>query len=226
VLFRSSTTTTTNINVSDLQEQIASISAQIGKFGTIDDLSKRVSLVEKELASSVSSDQAATVSGQFDKLTVLGKTLLSDVGITGKVTMGLLSLDGMSTDATPAAAINTLSGPLKLQSLGLNGIDILNGKITIDTNGNMKVNAEITAKKYNVDTSDVLSASVGEAIIPIGSTSATINTTALTGSSKIFATPKKLPVPVSTDVKGNGTFEIDIKEPLNEDVKVDWWIIN
>ncbi|PJC28308.1 hypothetical protein CO054_00845, partial [Candidatus Shapirobacteria bacterium CG_4_9_14_0_2_um_filter_39_11] len=43
-------------------------------------------------------------------------------------------------------AVNTLSGPLYLQSLGLGGIDILAGKIIIDSSGNLTVEGDVTIK--------------------------------------------------------------------------------
>jgi len=43
-------------------------------------------------------------------------------------------------------SLNTLSGPLYLQSLGLGGIDILAGKIIIDSSGNLTVNGNVTIK--------------------------------------------------------------------------------
>ena len=43
-------------------------------------------------------------------------------------------------------AINTLSDPLYLQSLGLGGIDILAGKIVIDSSGNLTVEGDVTIK--------------------------------------------------------------------------------
>ncbi|MBA3724055.1 MAG: site-specific integrase [Candidatus Levybacteria bacterium] len=71
-------------------------------------------------------------------LSVLGRTTLSDVGITGKVTIGLMSIEGLNDAGT--ASINTSAGPLMIQSNGFNGVDFLNGKVAIDTSGNLKVN--------------------------------------------------------------------------------------
>ena len=218
-------------SITELQMQVASISSQLRK---IDDLSKQLADLQKQLplltvltassSASMLSNTDATISGT---LSVLGKTLLSDIGVTGKLTAGLLTIDGMdSSSGTAAASINTLSGPLKLQSLALGGLDILSGKVTIDTNGNIQTSGIVTAKKYNVDTSDSASASVGEATLPAGQTRVEVKTSAITDTSKIFATPKKLPIPVSTDITGKQTFEIDIKEPLQKNLQIDWWVVN
>ncbi len=70
-------------------------------------------------------------------LSVFGRSTLSDVGITGKVNIGLLTINGLNDEGQ--TTINTTSGPLKIQSDGFNGIDFLHGKISIDTKGNLNV---------------------------------------------------------------------------------------
>jgi hypothetical protein len=147
-------------SVTQLQTQYASLSAQLGK---IDDLSKQLTDLEKTInptqglqgtgspsavlgASTPSEDTA--IGGRFN---VLGRTVLSDLGVTGTINTGLLTIDGMDANASGSATINTLSGPLKLQPLGLGGLDILNGKVTLDTMGNLVVNGDITAKTIHAD---------------------------------------------------------------------------
>lgn len=71
-------------------------------------------------------------------LSVVGRTTLSDVGITGKVTIGLMNIEGLN--ASGNATINTSSGPLKFQSDGFNGVDFMNGKVAIAPNGDLEVN--------------------------------------------------------------------------------------
>ena len=150
---------------------------------------------------------------------VLGRTTVNDLGVTGNINSGLLAIHGIDGE------IYTIAGDLKLQSLGLGGIDILNGKVTIDTKGNIVTKGEITAKKVNIDESDSGSKSVGDIIIKAGETEAEVKTTSLTSKSHIFATPNK-PIAVGTDQKDENTFTITLKESLSEDVKVDWWVIN
>jgi hypothetical protein len=117
---------------------------------------------------------------------VIGQTLLTDVGITGTVTDGVMTINGL--DENEQASINTV-GNLKLQNEGAGGIDILSGKILIDTNGNFVSQGQVTAMKYNVNTSNVQSASLGRGIITFGQTQAVINSTAVTNNSEIFITP-------------------------------------
>ena len=124
--------------------------------------------------------------------------------------------------------MNTSSGPRKLHSDGFNGVDILGSKVVIATNGDIKVAGQITAKKVNIDTADVASASLGEAVLPTGTTKITINTKSVTSKSKIFLTPKtKTSEPLSVTGQVNGqSFDIETNSALNKDIKFSWWIVN
>ena len=174
-------------------------------------------------------DKGATISGT---LTVLGRTTLTDLGVTGNINAGLLSINGLdpSTGSGQAGAtINTLSGNLYLQSLGLGGIDILNGKITIDTKGNIEVAGTITASKINIDTKDKESASIGSGVIAASQTSVAISSTSATENSKIFVTATtptgKQSLFVSKKTAGVG-FVVAIEQSYNEDITFDWWVVN
>jgi len=74
-----------------------------------------------------------------DGLTVLGNTSLADTTIAGSLNIG-------GTLALADSSINSLSGTLYLNSLGLGGIDILAGKIVIDSSGNLTVSGDVTVK--------------------------------------------------------------------------------
>jgi excisionase family DNA binding protein len=157
-------------------------------------------------------------------LSVGGRTTLSDVGITGKMNIGLLSIEGLSENGF--ATLNTVSGPLMIQSDGINGVDILNGKVVIAANGDITTKGEITTKKINIDTTQVAGASLGTATILNGQTKITVNTTAITDKSKIFV--QAIDAPVATAVKrvDADTFEIRIALPQTTDLKLNWWIVN
>jgi hypothetical protein len=148
---------------------------------------------------------------------------LSDVGITGKMNIGLLSIDGLSENGF--ATLNTTSGPLMIQSDGINGIDILGGKVVIAANGDITTKGEITVKKVNIDTTQVAGTSLGTVVIPAGKTSIDIDTTALTTKSKIFATPERA-VAVGAKAKDSNTITIQLDIPTTIDTKISWWIIN
>jgi hypothetical protein len=125
---------------------------------------------------------------------------------------------------------------LKIQSDGFNGVDFINGKVTIATNGDMKVGGIVSAKaikteKLNIteDTnsspSAVLSSSAGTVTIPAGDTTIDVNTSALTNKSLIFATPES-PIGIGAKAIDSNTFRIKLQQVQTVDVKVNWWIVN
>jgi hypothetical protein len=158
----------------------------------------------------------ATVSGE---LMVLGRTTLSDLGVTGVITNGVLSIHGLEGE------INTIGESLKLQPLALENVEIEAGKVTIDTKGNITTKAEVTAKKYNVDESDEEGKSVGQITIKAGERSVDVTTTALTSKSRIFATPEE-PVALGSKATGAATFRISLGAPAARDIRVSWWVVN
>ncbi len=188
----------------------------------------------------------ATVSGD---LMVLGRTTLSDLGVTGNITAGLLSINGLDdsschphenedplipgqarndntkdNNCRAVATINVL-GDLYLQSKGIGGVNIMAGKVTIDTKGNIVTRGEITATKVNIDESDTESKAVGQVTIKEGQTSIDVSTTALTTKSRIFATPDE-PVAIGSKATGSSTFRISLQAPADRDIKVSWWVVN
>ncbi len=169
------------------------------------------------------------MSAQLGKIDDLSKQLADVQKTVNTINTGLLTINGMDTiSGTSSATINTLAGPLKLQSLALGGIDLFNGKVTIDTSGNIQTSGTVTAKKYTVDTSDSTSASVGEAVIPAGHTSVEVKTSAVSDKSNIFVTIKGgSPIPISVLSQKAGTsFTVEVAEQQSQDVKFNWWIVN
>lgn len=125
----------------NLSEPTASASALIGLqnditmlFNTVSQLSDQTFAKPSDLGLENLDIKAATVSGT---LSVFGRTTLNDVGIAGKVTIGLMNIDGLNNDGF--ATINTSAGSLKIQSDGRNGVEFLGGKVAIDTHGNLNV---------------------------------------------------------------------------------------
>lgn len=169
---------------------------------------------------------SATISGS---LNVLGRTVLAETGITGRLAVGLLSIDGLdSANGTTSASINTLSEPLRLQSYALAGVDILDGKVTIDKSGNLKIQESVAAKKYNVDTTDVRSASLGKSVLPAGETRITVETTAVTEDSAIFLTPiGEVTTPLFiAEQKQGASFTVGISKEEQKEIKFSWWVVN
>lgn len=157
----------------------------------------------------------------LDNLIIGGKTTVNDLGITGTITAGLLTINGFNN---VFASLNTLSDDLYIQNEELGGINILNGKVLVDKNGNLKITNSLTAKKINIDESDTSSKTVGSIIIKAGETQAQTTTTGLSSKSYIFVTPD-FPVAVAAK-KDKTTIIITIKEPLSQDLRVNWWIVN
>ena len=172
-------------------------------------------------------------------LSVLGTTTVADLGVTGNISAGLLSIDGLdSSDGSgnAFATLNTSSGPFKIQSLDINGVDFENGQLTIDTAGNLQTKGTITAlsvstNKLNItqDTtsseSGVLSSSAGSVTISAGTTTVDIKTSALTNKSLIFVTPDQ-PVEIGAKAISSDTFRITLNQSQSSDVHVNWWIVN
>jgi hypothetical protein len=229
----------------DLVEKTASRTAFIENIlsSPLFDASQSASLVD---LSGIDTDSlsvnSATISGT---LTVLDRTILSDVGVTGVLTAGLMHFDGL------ASSINTVGEPLRLQTHGLFGLDILNGKVTIAANGDIETLGKVIAKeveaeklrtnKVEITTDEPIfvgdqeveaaslsalpSASVGVVTIPAGQTQIQVKSSALSKESLIFATPNR-PVPVGTERIDSTTFVIKLKTPETAPLKVNWWIVN
>jgi N-acetylneuraminic acid mutarotase len=165
----------------------------------------------------------ATVSGT---LNVLGRTTLTDVGITGTLSDGLISIHGLQGE------IDTLAGDLMIQSQGLGGVNILNGLVMIDTRGNITTVGDLNAKAIQAETITatkgfrVEGATAGEAVLPEGQKLITIPSHALTSHSKIFITPD---TPVSYGVKeasDSSSFTVRVQPAAPTDVHLTWWIVN
>lgn len=229
--------------VSGLQSQIASMSSQLGK---IDDLSKELADLQKTvnfnqllsgtstqsavLGSSTSLNDDTTIGG---KLNVLGRTVLLDLGVTGVINTGLLTINGLdASSGTSSATINTLTAPLKFQSLATAGVDFENGKVTIDTNGNLVINGDITAKTVKADQVEINGAktnpSIGTATLNVGQTSLKINTNIVKTNSSIFITPisyVESPLFVTNQIDGT-SFTVNIAHSAEKDIQFKWWIVN
>jgi hypothetical protein len=110
-----------------------------------------------ELSSAASNWKISDVSQDLkitSNLKVLGRTSLADTTVAGQ-----LMVDASLTLGTNG--INSLAGPLYLNSLGLGPVDILNGKVVIDVEGNVQiagnlaVGGEIAASSLVLKRSDL-----------------------------------------------------------------------
>ncbi len=225
-------TPTVQQDITNLQFDVASLSAQLSKIASSE------AVLNTLVSDSSLPSFSASISGQFKNLplttdqmgnatisgslNVLGRTTLGDVGITGNITTGLLTIDGLN------GSIDSIGQPLMLQSLAATGVNIENGAITIDTQGDMVINASLTAQKINITNSDPLAASVGVSILPAGNTSVVINTSTVTKNSQIFVTSKTniaLPLNITSQTPGQ-SFTVQISYPQTKDIVFSWWVIN
>ncbi|HLD96579.1 MAG TPA: hypothetical protein VI794_02605, partial [Patescibacteria group bacterium] len=79
---------------------------------------------------------------------------------------------------------------------------------------------EIEAGKVKVS-----APSVGVVTIPAGETVFLVEYQEITLDSKVFVTPEE-PLPLGVTIKEDEGFEIKLKEPLETDLNVSYWIIN
>ncbi|MDO8641269.1 MAG: hypothetical protein Q7R33_06960, partial [Nitrosarchaeum sp.] len=123
--------------------------------------------------------------------------------------------------------INTLAGDLYLQKSGLGGVDILAGKVVIDTLGNITVAGKVTAEEVESKSYTIVGdSSIGSATIPVGATSIEISTSIASSSSKIFLTSTSLTDKQITVVqKSSGKFKVGISQAAISPITFDWWIV-
>ena len=225
-----SQTAVLNSSVSSLNGRVASLEAELSSLSS---LNSQLLSFSASTGAQLSLDKLDINDASINTLAVLGRTLLNDVGITGKITAGVLTIRGLDNDGQ--ASINTI-GDLKLQDQGTGGINILNGKIIVDAKGDVNITGTVTAKTVNTTklnivedttstTSATLSASAGSITINAGQTTLDVDTTALTANSLIFVTPDQ-PVLIGATKKDADTFTIKLQSPATSNIKVNWWIVN
>ena len=177
-------------------------------------------------------------------LTVLGKTNLSDLAVTGDITSGILVI--RSSDSS----ISTIAGPLRFQTGPEAGdIEAYGGKIRMTAKGDIevtgKIKAEIVAaKKFAVlglateikesTNSATISAqltptqsSIGQSMLPSGETEIVIENTNIDKNSKIFITPTTSTEGQTLVVaeKSTGRVKITIDHEITRDITFDYWIV-
>jgi len=203
------------------------------KEADLTSLTERVSFIEQLLlgtkpvsASSVDENLEESTGNVENKvledLTVTGKANIFDLGVVGDIIAGQIVIRGHE------AQINSLALPLELQSEATAPVEIMAGKVSIDTKGNLNVKETITAKKYEVDATEEESASIGEYTMKSGETEALIESTSVTESSKIFLTPTietDSQLAVVEKVRGK-SFKVKVTQKLEKDISFNWWIVN
>ncbi len=154
---------------------------------------------------------------------VKGDMVLTSEIADVKITKSLMSLGKTQLADTTIAGDLTINGDI---ANVFGDITFQGKKIAMTTDGSIKVAESVTAKKYNVDTGDVASASAGVATIKAGDNEVKVTTSSLTSRSLIFLTPKGVPVQVAYTVNSDNTFTIIMAQPSTQDILINWWIVN
>ncbi len=182
----------------------------------------------------------ATVSGRLaaydlsvsNSLKSLGQTTIGNTIVAGNITVdGTLSIEN-------GKEINVLGTLFLQKSLLAQGLDIFNGKITIDPSGNITTQGKVIAQEVKTNkltisntpiasSSGILAASIGTGSLPANTTKVTIPSTLVISSSKIFITPitatdKVISV---TNIKTGESFDVSITSPDQDEIKFNWWIV-
>jgi len=188
------------------------------------------SIEDTNLNEQTNPEGAGNINNTFHNLTV-----------TGDFTAGLIKLDSMqnSLDVLGASCYNTQTNSTnqslcKDQTLylqkGLSGnIDMFNGRIEFNPNGTVKAKSVVadTVKAEMVEAKEFRATqNVGTTKLRAGTLEVFVENPSTKSASKIFVTPNS-PVAISVkNVKEGNGFTIEIKEALEKELSVDWWLIN
>ena len=124
------------------------------KVETDQDLLAQAKTWQTPTATDSASLTAIATSGQLDSLTarqlfITDQAAVSSLSVTSTVTIGsdlVISSIGNSLENGNwkiENSLNSLSAPLRIQSLAMAPIEIMAGKIRIETNGDVKINANL-----------------------------------------------------------------------------------
>ncbi|PIS22144.1 hypothetical protein COT50_03365 [candidate division WWE3 bacterium CG08_land_8_20_14_0_20_41_10] len=101
-----------------------------------------------------------------NSLSVLGEATLIDLNITGKLTLGLLQIDGMQKiGESREASIGTVSGDLYIMPASSGLLRFMGDKIAMDTKGNLAMNEGIIMG--NKSFRDAVKLTAGETTIEV-----------------------------------------------------------
>ncbi|KKT85768.1 MAG: hypothetical protein UW85_C0013G0011, partial [Parcubacteria group bacterium GW2011_GWA1_Parcubacteria_45_10] len=152
----------------------------------------------------------------------------------------------------PLTTINTLSAPLKLQSLALAPIELMAGKVRIDTNGDMIITGnlyvagkietkEVKTEKLIIASDETESeipqltvgeietnATAGKATIPAETSEITIKNPNIGDYTLVYITPTSSTQNnvLYVKSKANGYFTVGFTQPIPIDVEFNWWVID
>lgn len=177
-----------------------------------------------------SSDSPYLIS--YASLNVVGDLVATSLTATSQIIAGNLTIDSTENSITSIA-----DSILKLQTDSFAGnVDIFNGKIIFNTDGDIitlsdiqarMIGAESFAVRTGKDANGHDTSSVGIGTVKAGSKESVISNNNVTAASKIFVTPR-------TSTKGQtlfvsaveqGAFTVNIDTTLSNDLLFDYWIL-
>lgn len=211
----------------------------------IEELLREVELNQGLLAESQTWETNPSAdSAEFASL-IASSLQTNDLFVTGQAAISSLFVSDLLT----ANKIESLDMPLQIQSLAAAPLEIMAGKITIDTNGNtkflgnveiagdLKINNIIVANNVDplatesgsiIEGQVVSNSTAGKATLKANSESIKINNNKVSLNTLIYITPitstqnKVLYV----KSKDTGFFEVGFSDTLDTDVEFNWWIID
>lgn len=181
----------TNLDIAALQEELEAVKDQqltleerLELFQKDDDeqvasLSATLAAVKADVEFLKSTQSIASVSAllankdipikdgdetELADLIVTGKANIYDLAVLRSITTGLLTIEGLScTDEENCkASISTLNGPLSIQETATGPLEIMAGKVAIDTNGDMKIDGKLTVGEVEVEKVKTQSVDLGK----------------------------------------------------------------
>lgn len=220
----------------------------------VDDIeSKRIEDIEKLLKEVETNQSLLAESSSWETNTATESANLDGVFATLTanqlfVTEQLAATSLFVSDNFTTKNINSLNETLQIQSLAQSPLEIMAGKITVDTNGDTKfmsnveiagdltVNNIVVANNINpvaTESANIIegvvtsNSTAGKAILTANSESVRINNTKVKDNSLIYVTPitSTQNRVLYVKSKGQGYFEIGFSESLDQDVEFNWWII-
>ena len=223
--------------IDSLKDSIASLSADLaglnantsdggpeGDSSEVDDLNLTPPEILLATGSATLVDLKA-VSAKIDKLDTLDLSVSNAFKVFGETTLGKTTIAGdLTVDGTTAITGTSLTSLpiLYLQNSTLaEGIDIFNGKLTINKEGKL-VAEEIEAKQFSITDGGA----AGKGTITKGQTELIIENQYAKEDSIIILTPTTLTSQILTVVdKVDGGFLVEIKTPELNDITFDYLII-
>ena len=188
-------------------------------------------------------------------LIALGRATFNDVQITGDLAVGFLEFDSIDNDISVlgSSCYSQITGELNeelcetqalnLQSDLAGNVNVFNGAIILQPNGNVDIEGTVQAntviatefavKGTNTvileNGDEVEAPTIGEQTLSAGETSIIINNVLIKEDSKIFVTAtsstKGQQLYVDSKIAGEG-FIVKIDSAVEEDITFDWWIVS